>query len=451
VNSVQTAGGVVQSRPRRPLSFARARVGDGRNGTTFEEVVMKRGRLGIWAVAVCAMFGILLTFAASVAAQELVTDAERLWRDLRSSSDVRTKLLAERWYHAVKLQEWSNDTGKFTTNAKYLDHDPDLGWVKLRVIQGTGRERVVKEVTIPIAKLSKTCQARVRQIHALSAKLAEAKVEEEKRKAEEKGGAPTSEVRSGEMPAEEPVGDRAGNLRDRRGRGEFADESASVNPEDALTQEPRAERSEPSVPNTPLPALSPSLPTTRIALAIPNGPSATSPETNAVPTGDEAWRTSYDAFRANIHVQDQGRGNYAFQWGPMQALQHAYEVNKRWEDSGDVGQEALAEIGAALDAVGEVNWEATLKAVPAADGDWSEALELPALPEPWELTFMLDEQQDPAVLATLKPGDRVRFTGRFEAFDDSNSIVVPIRFSVDPAASAGVAFPGQRSLDSERR
>lgn len=251
---------------------------------------MKRGRLGIWAVAVCAMVGLLLSFAASVAARELVTDAERMWRDLRSSDDVRTKLLAERWYHAVKLQEWSNDTGKFTTNAKYLDHDPDLGWVKLRVIQGTGRERVVKEVTIPLDKLSKTCQARVRQIHALSSKLAEAKVEEEKRKAEEKDGAPANdgnEAREGEMPAEGPLEGRAGNRRDRRGRGEFADESADMNPEDALSQNPNAERSELVATNTgpPLPVALPPLPSRETPSRVPQTPSDPSPAGSATAAG----------------------------------------------------------------------------------------------------------------------------------------------------------------------
>lgn len=222
--------------------------------------------MGTWAVAVCAMATALtLNAASAVCGQELATDAEQLWRELRSSSDVRTKLLAERWYNVVKLQEWSNDTGKFTTNAKYLEHDPDLGWVKLRIIQGTGRERVVKEVTIPLAKLSKTCQARVRQIHALSAKLAEAKVEEEKRQAEEKDGAPptdSSEVRAGEMPAEELEVDRAGNRPDRRGRSEFEDGRTGSNPEDALSQAPMAERSEAAATNTrpPLPVALPPLP-----------------------------------------------------------------------------------------------------------------------------------------------------------------------------------------------
>lgn len=410
---------------------------------------------GTYGVAICAVAALWLSFASVVGAQELVTDAERLWRDLRSSSDVRTKLLAERWYNVVKLQEWSNDTGKFTTNAKYLEHDPDLSWVKLRIIQGTGRERVVKEVTIPLAKLSKTCQARVRQIHSLSTKLAEAKVEEEKRKAEDKDGAPVDDGSAAtevEVPAEGPTGERDGTRRDRSGRrGEFEEASAGVNPEDALSVDPRAGSSEQTVSSAPLPAMSPGLPTTRIASATSTVTAGSSQEAAAVPTGPDDWRTSYDAFRANIQVQDQGHGLYTFEWGPMQALQHAYEVNKRWEDFGDVGEEALAEIGAALNAVGEVTWEATLKAVPTADGDWNPALDLPALPEPWELTFVLDEQQDPAVLATLKPGDRVRFAGRFEAFDETYSIVVPVRFAADPAASADVALPEQGSLDRERR
>ena len=51
--------------------------------------------------------------------------------------------------------------------------------------QGTGDKRVVKDVTIPLEKLSKVCQARVRQISVLSEKVAEAAAAE-KEKAKEK-------------------------------------------------------------------------------------------------------------------------------------------------------------------------------------------------------------------------------------------------------------------------
>ena len=83
---------------------------------------------------------------------------------MRDSDDVKTKLLAERWYGAIKQQEWTDATGKFKTSAKYVAHDPQLAWVKIRMIQGVGKKRVVKDMQIPLEKLSVACQARVKQI-----------------------------------------------------------------------------------------------------------------------------------------------------------------------------------------------------------------------------------------------------------------------------------------------
>jgi hypothetical protein len=171
-----------------------------------KEVAMKRQWMGILALAVCA------GAATTALAHEQATDAERSWRDLRDSRDVRTKLLAERWYSVVRTQDWTNDTGQFKTSAKYVEHDPNLGWVKLRMVQGTGRDRVVKDVTIPLSKLSKTCQSRVRQINTLTERVDVAKVEEEKRLAEAKKDAPAGEAGAGpeavavagEMPVDAP-------------------------------------------------------------------------------------------------------------------------------------------------------------------------------------------------------------------------------------------------------
>jgi hypothetical protein len=136
-------------------------------------------------IAVC-----LCATAASVATaqevtKEMTTDAERSWRDLRGSDDVKSKLMAERWYGVIKQQDWSDKSGKFKTSAKYLAHDPKLAWVKLRVIQGAGAKRVVKDVQIPLEKLSPACQSRVRTISVLTEKMAEA-IEKEKKKEEEK-------------------------------------------------------------------------------------------------------------------------------------------------------------------------------------------------------------------------------------------------------------------------
>ncbi len=137
-------------------------------------------------------------------AEEISTDAERCYRDLHDADNVKTKLLAERWYNVIKLQEWTNGTGQFTATAKYLDHDPDLAWVKLRIIQGTGEQRVVKDVTIPTAKLSKTCQSRVRQISVLTEKVSTAANEMKQLQTEKDDGKDEIEGRGG-IPSADPA------------------------------------------------------------------------------------------------------------------------------------------------------------------------------------------------------------------------------------------------------
>lgn len=189
-------------------------------------------------------------------AQEITTDAERSWRELRSSQDVKRKLLANRWHNVVRQQEWSDKTGKFKTSAKYVAHDPQLAWVKLRVIQGTGSKRVVKDVQIPLEKLSKSCQARVRQIATLSERMAAALEAEKKAKEEKKDGSPevgresTEESRGGvdELDGGRPGMDDARTLSE--ARGELARESRPM------------EAAEPPAMNTgpPLPAALPPLP-----------------------------------------------------------------------------------------------------------------------------------------------------------------------------------------------
>jgi hypothetical protein len=220
-------------------------------------------------LAIAALF--LPTAMAATAPVPMATDAERTWREVRNSDDVRTKLMAARWYGAIKLQEWGDASGKFKTNAKYVEHDPNLAWVKLRVIQGVGDQRVVKDVTIPLEKLSKACQARVRTIGVLSEKIAEALAEEQEAEAEgdTNGGGRGEEMTEGvsiegEMPAEP-----------RDGRGGRDGGLAGMDPREIMAgrdprdgREPSAE-SPPVVTNAgpPLPAVLPPLPSRNLTNA----------------------------------------------------------------------------------------------------------------------------------------------------------------------------------------
>ena len=233
-------------------------------------------------LAIAAVLALVATSAA--AAQETTTNAERTYREVRDSTDVKTKLMAERWYSAIKLQEWGDASGKFKTTAKYVEHDPNLTWVKLRVIRGTGDKRVVKDVTIPLEKLSKVCQARVRQIGVLSEKVAAAIEAEKDKETKDADGEP----RTGEMPE-----DRLSGEDPRSGRGEYDAGLAGMNGEQVLAEGEQAEGQQGapstlarpiSVPNDgpPLPALLPPLPSDRLRPNVP-APASDAPNPEDAP------------------------------------------------------------------------------------------------------------------------------------------------------------------------
>jgi hypothetical protein len=98
---------------------------------------------------------------------------DKFYWDLSHSEDRVTKSLAERYINTIRAQEWSDLSGKFKTIARYVRHEPDLSTVTIESGKGRGAERVMKEVTVPVDKLSKTCQSRVRQIDAMQKKLKE--------------------------------------------------------------------------------------------------------------------------------------------------------------------------------------------------------------------------------------------------------------------------------------
>ena len=64
-------------------------------------------------------------------------------------------------------------SGKFKAVAHYVKHDPNLSTVTIAIMKGTGADRSSDEKTVPVDKLSKTCQARVKQIDLLQKKLKE--------------------------------------------------------------------------------------------------------------------------------------------------------------------------------------------------------------------------------------------------------------------------------------
>lgn len=99
---------------------------------------------------------------------------EKFYWDLTKSEDRALKAMAERYVNLVKVQEWSDLSGKFKAVAHYVKHDPSLTTVTIRVMKGKGADRSSDEKTVPVDKLSKTCQSRVKQIDTMQKKLKEA-------------------------------------------------------------------------------------------------------------------------------------------------------------------------------------------------------------------------------------------------------------------------------------
>jgi hypothetical protein len=91
----------------------------------------------------------------------------------KEQKDRAVKSLAERYITLVKVQEWNDLNGKFRTVARYVKHTPDLATVTIETVKGRGAERQTKEVTVPVDKLSKNCQSRVKQIDTLQKKIKE--------------------------------------------------------------------------------------------------------------------------------------------------------------------------------------------------------------------------------------------------------------------------------------
>lgn len=125
------------------------------------------------------------TFASAIRSQETpAADAnaapppgvDKFYYDLSQSKDPKDRVIksmAERYLGLVKIQEWSDLSGKFRTVAHYVRHDPNLTTVTIESVKGRGADRTTKEITVPVEKLSKTCQSRVKQIDTMQEKLQE--------------------------------------------------------------------------------------------------------------------------------------------------------------------------------------------------------------------------------------------------------------------------------------
>jgi hypothetical protein len=105
--------------------------------------------------------------------EQKAATSDNPYAELTKSKDSKTKGLADRYGNLIKYQEWGTASGKSIV-AKYVSHDPDMKHVKLAVPgKGTGKDRATQEYDVPIEKLNKTSQSRVKQIDTLQKKLDE--------------------------------------------------------------------------------------------------------------------------------------------------------------------------------------------------------------------------------------------------------------------------------------
>jgi hypothetical protein len=348
---------------------------------------------------------LLFSLAASqTLATDDVTDAERMYLDIRHSDDQLTKLLGERWYGLVKLQEWTDSTGQFHTEAKYIEHDPDMKWVKLLAVKGSGEGRVTKELTIPVEKLDERCQSRVRQIDHLKSKV-EAAV-----------AAATKTADATEQQQDvAPDGDR---------RRDHEDSMADTSEDGGKTNR----RSHPRQPVSP-----------------PESGSSVDPP--RLPDHDP-WRTSYEAFRGNILRTPEGVLANRESWEGMTTLQSLAprEPSRGESDSRSEGGTAKPQKFQPVEAlsdVGEFVWEATIAGKPGRGVPWADVFQLPPMIEPFEIEFRLDRELGAGNWQRFKVGDQVRFIGRFIGFKGPDVWVAAIRFPEEQPAQATAQGPPQ--------
>jgi hypothetical protein len=368
--------------------------------------------------------------------------------ELRRSKDRLTQQIAERYYNLVKLQEWSSDKGT-KIKAKYVSHAADLTSVKIAVVKGYGAERTEKEVTVPVERLSKTCQSRVKQIATIQKKLDEliaGGASGEPGQAQPSGdpGLPMSDERGAEPRRRRPPSQRSPATADREEREGRTPAVADASIADDGEVDPLGFG---ELPANPAPATAgPGItPLATLVAGAPPADADPSQAKKAEPKDKDAWRTDYEAFRASLKV-DASRAVPRVNWDVVPGLKEAVDEVQKWEDFGSVGEEEYRKIAEKFNAVGEFSWEATLTDADVSAGDWTERLNLPPLPEPLTIGFVLDTERDPGNWQSLKVGDKVRFVGRFVDIEMGSDLVVAIRFTNDGPAADGAT----RSDESPR-
>lgn len=98
---------------------------------------------------------------------------DKYYWELGKSDDRVLRSMVDRYVGLVKIREWSDLSGKSKIVAHYVKHDPQLTTVTLRIMRGKGAERTSDDKTVPVEKLSKECQSRVKQIDIAQKRIKE--------------------------------------------------------------------------------------------------------------------------------------------------------------------------------------------------------------------------------------------------------------------------------------
>jgi hypothetical protein len=355
--------------------------------------------------------------------------AEASYYELRRSQNRQTRQLAERYHNLVKLQEWSSDKGT-TIKAKYVSHKPDLKSVTLAVVKGYGAQRVETQRAVPVERLSKTCQSRVRQIAAVQKKLDEivkaaptdvapAQAPGAEHAGVEQGVGAERGVAPPEQPTQiettRPTPDLPDGIAPRGAQSSPIEDDGNADPL-GFAELPQNSNPTTSTASFIVPPSSVANPASLQDAAAPDRQS---------PQHDVKWRTDYDAFRANFRV-DPSNPLSPVDFGSLKALKEAVDEVQRREATGSVSKEEQRDFAKKFAAVGEFVWEATLADGDSATTDWTERLNLPPLPEPLTITFHVAESELPK-WQQLKAGDRVRFAGRFVDVEAGSDLIAEIR------------------------
>jgi hypothetical protein len=383
---------------------------------------------------------IALTTVAPGAAQETpadtetsAADSEKTYHDLRRSKNRATKGAADRYFYLVGAQEWTSLNGKSKIVAKYVAHDPDLKWVKLSTVKGSGTSRVTREITVDVAKLNKACQSRVKQIDTLQKKLDELKVKGEEGESERAGGegsnygeygAPMRDERGAEpeQPADAPAADPA--------RGERGASDSGYGGYDGSAPPATA-----PAPVTPQPASSDPDPLGFEDVAREQPPAAATdprgiygPPPTSVGETDPAridrsqWKTNYLAFLANFTATPVEGGQPTIDWGELGELRgmHDQLVSDLESGAGNQYGQSTAE---GRQNLGEVRWSAPFLGMgdPLDTGEQEVRFDLPPLPGPLKLRFLVDTQVDK--WTALEKNQNVEFIGRFDVKKPQEIIV----------------------------